>query len=218
MLRIGVAWDGRELRALAEQLPLLEIAPAQGKVLSPRVMHGWAREVEDLPHFRFSVKLFSGFTHEERWPQLEVERVQDALEPLLLRRKLDALLAQFPARFEDSPEARRRLMRIARAFSGLGLQFELPHASWRIPALYEWLREHGIGLVIMHPDASILTASNSYARIRRLSKPWVGAVCTLNDRSKAASVVCRRMEDALSLSRLVGQDLTRPAARSRARP
>lgn len=212
-LRIGVAWDGRELRQLAEQLTMLEIGPTQARIVSPRVLHEWARVVEDLPDFRFSVKLFAGFTHELRWPQLDVDRVFDGLEPLLVRGRVEALLAQFPSSFVDSPESRRRLMRIARTFGTVGLQMELPHPSWRIPPLYEWLREHEIGLVAGHPETPILTSDVAYARIKRISKPWIRAVCSLRDRSRQTLVICRRLEDALSLRSFVEQGSTAESRR-----
>jgi uncharacterized protein YecE (DUF72 family) len=63
------------------------------------------------------------------------------------RRKLGALLAQFPWSFRRTPETRAWLARLTDEFADLPLVVEIRHATWNTPEFFESLRERGVGFV-----------------------------------------------------------------------
>jgi uncharacterized protein YecE (DUF72 family) len=95
---------------------------------------GWVRR--SPPGFEFSVKLFQKFTHPataadtSALSQADVDAFKAGIEPLAVAGRLGALLAQFPSRFHDTPEAREYLAWLLRTFGDYPLAVELRHRSW----------------------------------------------------------------------------------------
>jgi uncharacterized protein YecE (DUF72 family) len=108
----------------------------------------WARRVADHPRFRFTAKLWRGFTHErEQAPVAEdVDAFREGIDPLAEEDRLLAVLVQFPWSFRNEPEERERLGRILDAFAEYPLVLEVRHASWDEPETLAWLRERRVGL------------------------------------------------------------------------
>ncbi len=100
----------------------------------PNVSLGWVRRTP--PGFEFSVKLFQKFTHPATSPDTtpvsaaDVDAFRAGIEPLAAGGRLGALLAQFPSRFHDTPEARDYLQWLLRTFGDYPLAVELRHRSW----------------------------------------------------------------------------------------
>jgi uncharacterized protein YecE (DUF72 family) len=123
-----------ELRFYAERFNTVEINSTFYGQPRATVSLGWVRRTP--PDFEFSVKLFQKFTHPatavDRSPvsAADVDAFRAGLEPLAAAGKLGALLAQFPSRFHDTPEARQYLDWLMRTFAGYPLAVELRHRSW----------------------------------------------------------------------------------------
>jgi uncharacterized protein YecE (DUF72 family) len=103
------------------------------------------------PGFEFSVKLFQKFTHPklaaDKTPvsAADVDAFKRGIEPLANGQRLGPLLAQFPASFKDSPEARSYLEWLLTTFDEYNVAVELRHRSWsdNSSAVLETLRGHG---------------------------------------------------------------------------
>ena len=108
----------------------------------------WAQRVEDHPRFRFTAKLWRGFTHERETPPStkDLDAYREGIDPLAEQDRLLAVLAQFPWSFRNEPEERRWLAAIVDAFDDYPLVAEVRHASWDEPDTLAWLRERGVGL------------------------------------------------------------------------
>jgi uncharacterized protein YecE (DUF72 family) len=143
----------------------------------------WIRHVSDNPRFRFSVKLWQGFTHEKNaWPgDGEVRRYVAGVLPLLDAGRLGAVLVQFPWSFRRTVESRRHLARIAEAFEGLPLTVEVRHTSWDVPEFYDSLKKLGMAFCaidqpLLHdclPPSDRVTAPLGYARLHgRNAEQW----------------------------------------------
>ena len=96
-----------------------------------------ARWVERTPEgFEFAVKLFQKFTHpvlsSDKSPvsDKDVTQFKTGVEPLAAGGRLGPLLAQFPASFKDSPEARDYLRWLLETFRDYQVAVELRHKSW----------------------------------------------------------------------------------------
>jgi uncharacterized protein YecE (DUF72 family) len=108
----------------------------------------WARRVADHSRFRFTAKLWRGFTHEreEAPAAADVDAFREGIDPLAEEDRLLAVLVQFPWSFRNEPLERERLGRILDAFDEYPLVLEVRHASWDEPDTLAWLRERRVGL------------------------------------------------------------------------
>ena len=123
-----------ELRFYAERFNTVEINSTFYGQPRAAVSLGWVRRTP--ADFEFSVKLFQKFTHPatalDTSPvgSVDVDAFKDGIEPLAAAGKLGALLAQFPSRFHDTPDAREHLAWVMRTFRDYPLAIELRHRSW----------------------------------------------------------------------------------------
>jgi len=107
----------------------------------------WARRCEVNPNFRFTVKLFKGFTH-DRSASLEEERaVKQGLATLADSGRMGALLVQFPWSFKNESASRRYLDQLLDRFQEYPRVLEVRHASWDQFELYEYLSSRDVGFV-----------------------------------------------------------------------
>jgi uncharacterized protein YecE (DUF72 family) len=116
----------------------------------------WAERTP--PGFVFALKLYQQFTHPKMFlervtatvrkqlgdpdvpasalaalaeaNQEDLDAFRRGIEPLANAGKLGPLLAQFPASFHDTPEARAHLAALLRAFGDYDVAVELRHRSW----------------------------------------------------------------------------------------
>src|SRR5262245_14524905 len=110
-IRVGVAgWDYPDwkrllypsprpsgfdpVRFLASYIDLIEINSTFYRPVSRQVADRWAERVEDLPHFRYTAKLWRRFTHEREtsWTRAEVKEVTSGFDRLRKADCLDAVL------------------------------------------------------------------------------------------------------------------------------
>ena len=123
-----------ELHFYAERFNTVEINSTFYGQPRASVSLGWVRRTP--PDFEFAVKLFQKFTHPatalDPTPvtATDLDAFKGGIEPLAAAGKLGALLAQFPSRFHDTPEAREYLVWLLRSFRDYPLAVELRHRSW----------------------------------------------------------------------------------------
>lgn len=105
----------------------------------------WVRDTPD--HFLFALKASRYLTHMKRLTDLDrgVRRFYERIEPLVGTPKLGPVVWQLPERFHRDDE---RLRRALAALPPGRHCFELRHASWFVPEVYELLRAHGVALAI----------------------------------------------------------------------
>ncbi len=87
------------LSYIAGFVDLVEINSTFYNPCTPRTAESWAGKAAGHDRFRFTAKLFKGFTHSkpEQWDRSEIERYQDGIRPLEEAGLLGAVLAQFPS-------------------------------------------------------------------------------------------------------------------------
>jgi len=123
-----------ELRFYAERFNTVEVNSTFYGQPRTSVSLGWVRRTP--PAFEFSVKLFQKFTHpataRDTSPVTgaDVDAFKAGIEPLAAAGRMGALLAQFPSRFHDSPQAREYVHWLMQAFAEYPLAVELRHRSW----------------------------------------------------------------------------------------
>ena len=213
MIRVGPAgwsypdWEGlvyprhkppgfHPLRFLAHYVDCIEINSTFYAL--PRREHSarWCELVSDRPDFRFTAKLFRGFTHEpvpddgRQW-EASATRYREGLAPLQRSQRLAAVLVQFPAGFQFGAAEVRRLGRIHSLFSDLPLVLEVRHDTWFSPPALDTVRGLHYSMAWIDlpaawnhpPDWHPPTGPIGYLRLHgRNSTHWFKKESTRNDR------------------------------------
>lgn len=133
--------DFEPLSFLARKFRVLEVDSTFYQTPEPARTAEWARKVADFPEFRFSVKLFRGFTHARKASLADERAFHRALDPLVRYNRLCAVLVQWPWSFKDTPESRKALEELLSRFSAYPLVVELRHAAWAKGDVLAVLRE-----------------------------------------------------------------------------
>lgn len=135
-----------QLKFLASYVDVIEINNTFYRIPVKKNSESWVRRVKDKPNFKFTAKLWQGFTHDESLLQGgEVSEFKRGIEPLVEGDKLGAILVQFPWSFKNNPESRKRLDKIVDAFSAFPLVCEFRHESWLKGDALGYLMEKEVG-------------------------------------------------------------------------
>ena len=118
-IRIGPAgwsykdWEGTvypphgskfdHLAYLASFFDTIEINSPFYRIPPPTHAKSWVRRVADNPDFKFTTKVFRGFTHEDAaLPTADVNAFRAYLDPLADANRLGAVLLQYPWSFKNT--------------------------------------------------------------------------------------------------------------------
>ena len=163
MIRIGPAgwsykdWIGivypmpkprgfHELSFLATYFDTIEINNCFYRPFAPKVSAGWAERVAANARFRFTAKLWRGFTHERNATAADEQEFKDGLAPLVDAGRLGPLLMQFPWSFRNTEENREYVARLRDRFGDYSLVLEVRHASWSEPGTLDTLERLDLGI------------------------------------------------------------------------
>lgn len=163
MIRVGPAgwaykdWSGivyplkkprgfHEASFLAQYFDTIEINVSFYRPLPASTTANWVKYIEFNPRFRFTAKLWRGFTHERNATPADEAEFRDGLRPLLESGRLGALLIQFPWSFRNTPENVDFLRRLTARFNDVPLVLEVRHATWNEPGILDLLEQWQIGL------------------------------------------------------------------------
>jgi uncharacterized protein YecE (DUF72 family) len=161
-IRVGPAgwsyadWDGivyprprprgfHEAEYLAQFFDAIEINTSFYQPLRAAIARSWVARVEYNPNFKFTAKLWRGFTHEHSASHEDEKAFKAGLAPLVEAGRLGALLIQFPWSFKNSRENRQYLGALVVQFMEYPLVVEVRHASWNEPEIFRLLADLGVG-------------------------------------------------------------------------
>ncbi|MGE5613123.1 MAG: DUF72 domain-containing protein [Bacillota bacterium] len=133
------------LEYYALHFPFVEINSTYYHMPGLKLFEGMDRKTP--PGFRFSVKLFGGFTHERNSGPEEAEKFKYSLSPIVQSNKLACLLAQFPYSFHYNNENADYLKFLKHCFAEYELLVEFRNREWIRENVFELLRREGIGFV-----------------------------------------------------------------------
>jgi uncharacterized protein YecE (DUF72 family) len=164
-----------ELAYLANYFDVIELNNTFYRIPESKMSESWVRRVQHNPRFRFTVKIFQGFTHEKEKKVLpeDLNKFMEALKPMVDGRKLGALLAQYPTAFRYTPENVDRLSDLMSAFKDFPVAVEFRHRSWTNAAVKDWLEEQQISFcnvdepVFRHhvKPSAVVTGPVAYVRL-----------------------------------------------------
>lgn len=162
MIRIGPAgwsyddWNGivypasgrgfDPLEYLARYFDTVEVNSSFYRTPPATHAKSWARRVAANPGFRFTTKLFKGFTHDTGFPvPAEVAAFRRYLEPLAGEGRLGCVLAQYPWSFRNTESALRRIADTADALAPHPLVVEVRHGGFDDAHFFSMLERLGVG-------------------------------------------------------------------------
>jgi uncharacterized protein YecE (DUF72 family) len=76
----------------------------------------WLEQVKGNSRFRFTAKLWRGFTHERNATPEDEKLVKEGMAPLIKADRLGAILMQFPISFQNTPDHRQYVGELQRRF------------------------------------------------------------------------------------------------------
>ena len=136
------------LAYLASFFDTIEINSPFYRIPPPSHAKSWVRRVAANPDFKFTTKVFRGFTHDDA-PLLErdVKAFRDYLDPLADANRLGAVLLQYPWSFKNSEESRQKLTQLFSQFGAYPLALEVRHATFQNDGFLEFLNAQNVAWV-----------------------------------------------------------------------
>ncbi|HKB79477.1 MAG TPA: DUF72 domain-containing protein [Thermoanaerobaculia bacterium] len=136
------------LAYLASFFDTVEVNSPFYRIPPPTHAKSWVRRVGANPHFKFTTKVFRGFTHEaEPFKEADVKAFRNYLDPMADAQRLGAVLLQYPWSFRNMPDNEEKLEKTFRAFDGYPLAVEVRHASFQNDDFARFLDGHNVAWV-----------------------------------------------------------------------
>jgi uncharacterized protein YecE (DUF72 family) len=170
-----------QLAFIARYFDTVEVNSSFYRIPPPAHALSWVRRVAANENFRFTAKLYRGFTHERDASAADREAFKSFLDPLAESGRLGALLIQFPWSFKEYEESIDRLGRLLGDFSEYPRAVEVRHRSFQNDDFHDFLAENGAGFVnIDQPlfsdsiePSGVVTANPAYVRLHgRNYRKW----------------------------------------------
>lgn len=137
-----------ELAYLAQFFDTIEINSPFYRIPPPTHSKSWVRRVASNRDFKFTTKVYRGFTHEpDALAAGDVDAFRQYLDPLASSNRLGAILLQYPWSFKNTPESIERLATLFRDFAEYPKALEVRHASFQTSEFIRFLDEHGVSWV-----------------------------------------------------------------------
>ena len=180
-----------ELEYISRYFDTVEINTSFYGPPTRNAVEAWLEAVRQRPNFRFTAKLYRGFTHLRRANADEERIFRDSIGALMGAGKFGALLMQFPWSFKNDAESRELLFRLIRKFREFPLVAEVRHASWITDEMLDGLAEAGVGICnidqpLFHRSvepSALTTSPTGYVRLHgRNYKQWFSKTADVRER------------------------------------
>jgi uncharacterized protein YecE (DUF72 family) len=180
-----------ELSHLAGFFDTVEINTSFYGPPRPEVSQAWVERVAANPVFRFTAKLWKGFTHDRNATAEDERLFRNGMQPLIESGRLGTILVQFPWSFRNEPENRAYLRGLRDRFANYPLVVEVRHGSWVEPGVLDELAELGVGLCnidqpLFHRSmkpAAVTTSAIGYVRLHgRNYSQWFSKKADVRER------------------------------------
>ena len=112
--------------------------------ISPKVVDGWIRKVQDASEFIFHIKLHQDFTHKRKFDEQNIKAVRYNLDLLKKSERLGGLLIQFPYSFSFDASSVQHIQKLRDIFSDISCFVEVRHSSWNNNRAYEFFKENDL--------------------------------------------------------------------------
>src|ERR1043165_2831946 len=138
------------LAYLASFFDAIEINSPFYRIPPPQHAKSWVRRVASNADFKFTTKVFRGFTHDE-YAESDIKAFREYLDPLADADRLGAVLLQDPRSFKNSDESRDKLLKLFDELDGYPLALEVRPSSFQNDDFFRLLDERGVASVHVAP-------------------------------------------------------------------
>ena len=112
--------------------------------ISPKVVDGWIKKVEDSDNFIFHIKLHKDFTHKRKFDEQNIKAVRYNLDQLKKSERLGGLLIQFPYSYGFDGNSVQYIQKLRDIFSDISCFVEVRHSSWNNKRALEFFKENDL--------------------------------------------------------------------------
>lgn len=112
--------------------------------ISPKIVDGWIKKVEDSSDFVFHIKLHQDFTHKRKFDEQNIRAIRYNLDQLRKSERLGGLLIQFPYSYSFDGSSVQHIQKIRDIFSDIDCFVEVRHSSWNNNRAYEFFKENDL--------------------------------------------------------------------------
>ncbi len=140
--------------------------------VSPKIVEGWIKKVQNNDDFVFHIKLHQDFTHKRKFDEQNIKAVRYNLDLLKKSERLGGLLVQFPYSFAFDGASVQHIQMIKDIFSDVSCFVEVRHSSWRNNRALEFFKLNDLTLCTIDqpqigqaiPFEPIVTNDKAYIR------------------------------------------------------
>ncbi|WP_337865040.1 DUF72 domain-containing protein [Ignavibacterium sp.] len=140
--------------------------------ISPKIVEGWIKKVDNADDFIFQIKLHQDFTHKRKFDEQNIKAVRYNLDLLRKAERLGGLLIQFPYSFAFDGSSVQHIQKIRDIFSDVSCFVEVRHSSWRNNRALEFFKQNDLTLCTIDqpqigqtiPFEPIITNDKAYIR------------------------------------------------------
>ncbi|HQF41975.1 MAG TPA: DUF72 domain-containing protein [Ignavibacteriaceae bacterium] len=132
------------LQFYAHYFNCVEVNSTYYTYISPKVVDGWIRKVEDSNDFVFHIKLHQDFTHKRKFDEQNIKAVRYNLEQLKKSERLGGLLIQFPYSYSFDGSSVQHIQKLRNIFSDISCFVEVRHQSWNNNRALDFFKENDL--------------------------------------------------------------------------
>ncbi len=129
---VGPVYPGKkpDLSFLSQFIDCVEVNATFYRLFSPSQANRWMQSIQKFD-FKFHIKLWQGFTHENKPVRSEeMQAFRELVDRLLAKNRLGVVLIQFPWRFKYAADTLNRLTTVLDALQPFPCAVEFRHISW----------------------------------------------------------------------------------------
>jgi uncharacterized protein YecE (DUF72 family) len=112
--------------------------------ISPKIVDGWIKKVEDADDFIFHIKLHQDFTHKRKFDEQYIKAVRYNLDLLRKSERLGGLLIQFPYSYSFDGNSVQHIQKLRDIFSDIDCFIEVRHSSWNNNRALEFFKKNNL--------------------------------------------------------------------------
>ncbi len=132
------------LRFYSHYFNCVEVNSTYYTYISPKIVDGWIRKVEESNDFIFHIKLHQDFTHKRKYDEQNIKAVRYNLDLLRKSERLGGLLIQFPYSYSFDGNSVQHIQKLRDIFSDVNCFVEVRHQSWINNRALEFFRENNL--------------------------------------------------------------------------
>ena len=132
------------LQFYSQYFNCVEVNSTYYTYISPKIVDGWIKKVEESKNFIFHIKLHQDFTHKRKYDEQNIKAVRYNLDQLRKSERLGGLLIQFPYSYSFDGNSVQHIQKLRDIFSDVDCFIEVRHQSWKNNRAQDFFKENDL--------------------------------------------------------------------------